>query len=202
MRRGWWIVPVALVSVIVVVWLILAGLPLRRTDQVRRTPPAAETIAEGTVAAPARPPDTGTLIDLPSEELLPPSTATVPTTTVPASPAPAPTPAPAAVPPAVIVEERPREAIPPPMASASAAISEGEASSVLSRFLGSGNRYRDVSRECVEVRGEGYRNAGYGFSVWDACVRGGGARRLGRWRVDAMTREVFEQQEDGRYQRP
>jgi hypothetical protein len=62
--------------------------------------------------------------------------------------------------------------------------------------------YNDVRDECLAVRGGGYRNVGYAFSVWDSCPGGGGSRMLGRWRVDAKTREVFRQQNDGRYLKP
>jgi hypothetical protein len=77
-------------------------------------------------------------------------------------------------------------------------ISEAEATTVLRRHLASSNPY-DLSTNCMQIRSAGYRNVGYTFSVWDACVEGGGTRMLGRWRVDAKTREVFRQGDDGRY---
>ena len=43
---------------------------------------------------------------------------------------------------------------------------------------------------------------GFDYEVWHSCERGGGSRLLGRWRVDALTREVFRQYDDGRYLRP
>ena len=80
-------------------------------------------------------------------------------------------------------------------------ISEPEATSALRRHLAAANPY-DVSSTCLQLRSAGYRNVGYTFSVWDACVEGGGTRMLGRWRVDARTGEVFRQGDDGRYVRP
>jgi outer membrane biosynthesis protein TonB len=93
---------------------------------------------------------------------------------------------------------------PPPPAQSTPApgqeISEGAASATLRGYVG--GFYREVSGDCLEIRGHGYRNVGYTFSVWNACNEGGGSRMLGRWRVDSKTREVFRQREDGRYLRP
>jgi hypothetical protein len=81
-------------------------------------------------------------------------------------------------------------------------ISESEAGSTLRRYINSSNYYDGVSGDCLSIRGHGYSNVGYTFSVWDGCVSGGGSRMLGRWRVDSKTREVFRQREDGRFLRP
>ena len=91
--------------------------------------------------------------------------------------------------------------MPPPPAPREE-ISEVEASSTLRGYITSSNYYDGVSSTCLSIRGQGYRNVGYTFSVWDSCVSGGGSRMLGRWRVDAKTREVFRQREDGRFLRP
>ena len=58
-------------------------------------------------------------------------------------------------------------------------------------------------------------DAGWGGAVWKtlgepivnvssrlAAIDYGSTRMLGRWRVDAKTREVFRQADDGRYLRP
>ena len=60
----------------------------------------------------------------------------------------------------------------------------------------------DVESSCLQVRSQGYQNVGYTMSAWDSCNSGGGSRMLGRWRVDAKTREVFRQRADGRYLQP
>jgi hypothetical protein len=81
-------------------------------------------------------------------------------------------------------------------------IGEGEATATLRDHLASSNPYDGVSSGCLQLRSVGYVNGGYTYSVWDSCVEGGGTRMLGRWRVDAKTREVFRQGADGRYGRP
>ena len=139
-----------------------------------------ETIAEENAPPPAAPRQTGTIVEVPSE---PPPPAGV-------APAPAPTSTPAPAPTSTPTPTPTRE------------ITEDEASHVLRGFVTSRTYYEGVSTQCVQLRGTGYRNVGYGFTVWDSCVEGGGSRMLGRWRVDAKTREVFRQQEDGRYLRP
>lgn len=69
----------------------------------------------------------------------------------------------------------------------------------LTSFVISNNIY-DVPKECVDVRSNGYKNVGYTLNVVDLC--GPEPRSLGRWRVDAVTREVFRQSGDGRFVRP
>jgi outer membrane biosynthesis protein TonB len=91
---------------------------------------------------------------------------------------------------------------PRPDAQPSGEISDAEGSNTLRGFITSRTYYDGVSSNCVEIRSLGYRNVGYGYSVWDACVPGGGTRLLGRWRVDSKTREVFRQHDDGRFLRP
>jgi hypothetical protein len=210
-RSTWWIVPLVIVGLVLVAWLLLAGLPFGRDRRVVATA-TTETIAEGTASP--QPEPTGTLVEVGQDDEIPLETETAPPavvtqTTPPVTQTEAPAPAP------VVVEERrppvtpapvrqppaPRPQPAPQPAPARAELSEDEAASVLRGHLGSNNPY-DVSADCLQVRGAGYRNVGYGFSVWDACVSGGGSRMLGRWRVDAKTREVFRQRDDGRYLRP
>jgi type IV secretory pathway VirB10-like protein len=204
-RSTWWIVPAVIVGLIVIAWLVLAGLPFGREKSIVTTE-TSETIAEATVATP--PAETGTVVDLggtaepPFEmetappQITPPITQTQPTTqpppviveepvVIPPPPRPVPVPVPTT-----------REPEPEPVREE---ISESEARSTLRRHLAAANPY-GVSPNCLQLRSAGYRNAGYTFSVWDACVEGGGTRMLGRWRVDAKTREVFRQGDDGRYQ--
>ncbi len=206
-RSTWWIVPAVVVGLVVIAWLLLAGLPFKREQAIVVTE-TAETIAEGTVDAP--PAETGTVVDLggtveppfPTQTAapptLPPITTTQPSTQPPpviveepvVLPPPRPVPVPVPVPPTTT-----REPAPEPVRDE---ISEAAATTALRRHLVTGNPY-DVSPNCLQIRSAGYRNVGYTFSVWDACVEGGGTRMLGRWRVDAKTREVFRQGDDGRY---
>jgi hypothetical protein len=198
-RSTWWIVPAVIVGLVVIAWLLLAGLPFGRDERVVTTE-TTETIAEGTVDA--TPVETGTVVDFGDTAEPPFATQT------------APPPATQTQPPPVIVEEPPSTPAPrpapptttrapqPPQEETREEISESEASSTLRAHLGRANPYDGVSQRCLQIRSVGYRNAGYTFSVWDACVEGGGSRMLGRWRVDAKTREVFRQSDDGRYVRP
>jgi len=204
-RSTWWIVPAVIVGLVVIAWLLLAGLPFGREKTIVATE-TAETIAEGTVDRP--PAETGTVVDLGGTVEPPFPTQTLPTQTAP--------PITATQPPPVIVEEpvvipppRPISVpVPPPTTTTHEPepapepvrdeISEAEATTVLRRHLAASNPY-DLSPNCMQIRSAGYRNVGYTFSVWDACVEGGGTRMLGRWRVDAKTSEVFRQGDDGRY---
>ena len=208
-RSTWWIVPAVVVGLVVIAWLLLAGLPFGREKTIVATE-TSETIAEGTVER--QPAETGTVVDLGGTVEPPFPTQTVPTQTAPpitqtqpttqAPPViieepvvipPPPRPVPIPVPPPTTTRES--EPTPEPVRDE---ISEAEATTVLRRHLASSNPY-DRSPNCMQIRSAGYRNVGYTFSVWDACVDGGGTRMLGRWRVDAKTRDVFRQGDDGRY---
>lgn len=91
-------------------------------------------------------------------------------------------------------------AVPAPVQRAE--LSPSDATATLQSYVRS-TRYYGVANECVRVENRGYRNAGYNLEVWHSCPgSGGGARLLGRWRVDSKTREVFRQRGDGRYLRP
>lgn len=225
-----------IVGLVLVAWLLLAGLPFGGEKRVVATA-TTETIAEGTTTVP---PATGTIVEVGDDEefateTAPPpplatATQTVPPVTQtqpviveePAVPRQVP---PQRVPPQQVPPQRvppqrvpPRQVpaqpipatprpIPPPAPreepnQPQGEITESEASSVLRGHLAGANPYQGVSGNCLQIRGLGYRNVGYTFSVWDACVDGGGSRMLGRWRVDSKTREVFRQRDDGRYLRP
>jgi cell division septation protein DedD len=211
-------VPLVIVGLVVIAWLLLAGLPFGRDDDERADAPKVETIAEGT-AQPV-PQQTGTIVDVSEDAAAPPAntaTAAPVTATVPpvvtddeVTPAPIPVPRPEPArqqppvrqPAPVPVREQPPVREPAPVPARESVISESEATSVLRGYITSRTYYEGVRTECVQLRATGYQNVGYGFSVWDSCVSGGGSRMLGRWRVDAKTREVFRQREDGRYLRP
>ncbi|HEX6099423.1 MAG TPA: hypothetical protein VF432_24125 [Thermoanaerobaculia bacterium] len=146
----------------------------------------------------------------------PPATATTPppattTTTRPAPPVqrqPAP---PVQRPPVVAQQPRqqpqqqPRPTPAParvvPRAAPSEEITGDEAVATLRDYV-RGRRYYPVANECIRVENRGYRNVGYTLEVWHSCAGGGASRLLGRWRVDSKTREIFKQQDDGRYLRP
>ena len=226
-RGAWWIVPLIIIAIVLIAWLLLAGLPFGRREQKHVvTAPATETIAEGT-APPAQPQSTGTIVDV--TETAPPPLATE------TAPPPAQTSAPVQTPAPVVVEEstapppspaqsRPAPVVPRPVpvtprpvpatprpapvtpaparTEPAGEITGDEAAATVRGFITSRNYYSDVAGGCIQVRTQGYRNVGYTFTVWDGCVNGGGSRMLGRWRVDAKTREVFRQQDDGRYLRP
>lgn len=221
-RSTWWIVPAVIVGLVLVAWLLLAGLPFGGEKRVVATA-TTETIAEGPVGT--RPAETGTVVEVGGDdefatETAPPpplatATQTVPPVTQtqpviveeplerqqPQTPQPGPIRAtPRPIPPPQPVEDRSEP--PAPRPEPSGEISESEASSILRGHLAGSNPYDGVSGSCLQVRSLGYRNVGYTFSVWDACVEGGGSRMLGRWRVDSKTREVFRQRDDGRYLRP
>jgi hypothetical protein len=212
MRRGlpWWIVPAVIVGLILVAWLVLAGLPFGGNRD-RKVPaaPKSETIAEGTsTRAP------GTVIDVQDEQTttadeapntiteVPPvgttTTIVMPTSTVAQTPPPVTT----TVPPQPAPVQRPPIATPPPATTIPQRdITEAEAAAQLRGYVTSRNYY-GVATECVKINARGYRNEGYAFEVWHACAGGGSSRLLGRWRVDVHTREVFRQSDDGRYVRP
>jgi zinc-ribbon domain len=226
-RSTWWIVPAVIVALVLLAWLLLAGLPFGRDKQVVATA-TTETIAEGT--APAPPAPSGTVVEVDTAEppfltetapppplttTQPPVTQTQPPPVVIEQPRTAPPPAtppvsrpiprpapPVQIPAPPVQTPAPRpQPQPEPAPREDAEISEAEATSVLRGHLGSSNPY-DVPANCLQFRSAGYRNVGYTFAVWDTCVSGGGTRMLGRWRVDSKTREVFRQREDGRYLRP
>ena len=166
------------------------------------------------------PPQTGTLVEVPpgsTDDSFEITTATTtiaappiadapppnvtPTTTTRATPTPGATVT--AAPPVISTQPlpQPRPVTPPP-APSRAELTPDEATATLRNYVRS-TRYYDVAGECIRVENNGYRNAGYAMEVWHSCPgSGGGSRLLGRWRVDAKTREVFRQRDDGRYLRP
>lgn len=221
-----------IVGLVLVAWLLLAGLPFGGEKRVVATATTA-TIAEGTTTV--QPAATGTIVEVGDDEefateTAPPpplatATQTVPPVTqtqpviveepsvprqVPPQRVPPQQVPPQRVPPQQVPSQpipRNPQPIPPPAPreepnEPAAEITESQASSTLRGHLAASNPYEGVSGSCLQVRGLGYSNAGYTFSVWDACVEGGGSRMLGRWRVDSKTREVFRQRDDGRYLRP
>jgi hypothetical protein len=216
-QTPWWIVPAVIIGLLLLAWLVIAGLPFGRDEAPgieART--ETETIAEGRAER-----EPGTVLDVPGTlDDEPDSTATmvVTTTTVappvptptptPASPAPAPTPVPTPGPVATATgtvqiprQTRPSTPPPAPTPTPNRFITEAEAAAELRGYVTSRNFY-GVASSCVRLNGRGLRNEGYGFEIWHACAGGGASRLLGRWRVDAKTRELFRQREDGRYLSP
>ena len=206
-RTPWWVVPLVIVGLVVVAFLVLLGLPFGGRDADRPVSTAAktETVAEADPVPSAAPVPTGTLIDVteepPPEVLAPTPTQTTATTaTIATTPPVRTTPPPARTVPAPRTEPRtePRRETPPPAAEErSEEIGVSEAMSIVRGFVTSRDYY-GVGANCIAVGSLGYQNVGYTLEVRDSCSQ----RSLGRWRVDAKTRELFRQREDGRYLRP
>ena len=191
--RPWCIVPLVIIALVIVAFAVMLLMPFGGREEGRPAREVAETdtVEEG-APAPARPAETGTLVDLGQ----PPPAAT--TTTAMAAPPPVTTTVVTTPPPPPIeIERTPAPAPAPVPAPAPAEISEGEAVATLRGYVTS-RRYYDVGPECIGIASAGYRNAGYTLEVQDTC----NSRSLGNWRVDSKTREVFRQREDGRYLRP
>ena len=66
-------------------------------------------------------------------------------------------------------------------------------------YVTSRDYYRFGSADCIGAVSQGYKNRGYAIDIVDRC---GDHGRLGRWRIDSVTREVFVERADGRYLRP
>lgn len=177
-----------MVGIVVIAFLVLAGLPFggKRRDGTPQRPRAVETVNE----APP-PPQSATIVEVPSnlDETKAAKTKR---------------PQPSVVAPATVARQVPAAKAPSPapvLASRveRSEISGAEAEAALREYVMSTNYYR-LAANCVRVDNRGYQNVGYTLEMRDGC--GGGSRMLGRWRVDAKTREIFRQREDGRYLRP
>ena len=187
-------VPITLIILGIAVWALLSGMPfatdskkLTRTEQ-----PAPEVVNE----------QTGTTAT--TSQISNPDEISTTTTATPAGmPAPPPQPItqvppqPAAIPPPVATPPVARPRITPP-APAAGEVSESEAEDVVRQYVTSSDYY-GTSADCIGTSSQGYKNRGYVIHVVDRC---GDRGRLGRWRVDSVTREVFVQKADGRYLRP
>ena len=205
-RRGtWWIIPLVLLVFGGLAWLVLAGLPFGRDDREPEAP-RVETIAEGTVA-PSSPGETGTIIDVPGERESGP--VNVPARIPPnvAEPEPEPDRKPVNVPdrepvpePKPVPDREPAKK-PAPAPEQPRLLTDAQAAATLRDYVTSRDYY-DVEDDCLRIESRGFRNRGFAYEVWHSCERGGRSRLLGRWRVDALTREVFRQRGDGRYLRP
>ena len=212
-RFPWWLIPLVLLVIGGLAWLLLAGLPFGGRD---REPEVArvetETIAEGTTAAPSSPRETGTILDVEGEKpsaLEPNIEPATQTTTPPSSAQPIPKPATPKPQPATVPTPRPTTPAPRPPTPAlhpttitQPLLNDEQASATLRDYVTSRNYYSGVDDDCIRVESRGFRNRGFAYEVWSSCERGGASRLLGRWRVDALTREVFRQHDDGRYLRP
>lgn len=231
-RSRWWIAPAVVVGLVLIAWLVLAGLPFGGEEPKPGAAEPTETIAE----AEPQPGAPGTLIEVPpgsaddSFEIAttttqappiaaePAPTATAPpATTPPPTATAAPPAAPVQRPPVIAEQPRPQPQPPPrtepqrtpppaPVRVVPRPDRDGEISAAEAeatlRSYVRSSRYYPVAGECIRVENRGYRNVGYNLEVWHSCPGGGVSRLLGRWRVDSKTREVFRQREDGRYLRP
>ena len=82
-------------------------------------------------------------------------------------------------------------------------ISEARATERVSEYVRARNYY-NLPAECFALRNLGYRNVGYTVEIYSAdCEqRRGSPELLGRWRVDALTEEIFVENSSGRFVRP
>jgi hypothetical protein len=197
------LVPLAIIVLIFIAWKLLSGFPRKQNETVRTSTVAVTTIGEEAggsnpdlVGTAATAPSTATIVEgndsgsdmSPLSDPMPAPPVPVnqqPPLSVPAPPSP---PAPAPVPPS-----QPERSL--------KEMTETQARGALLDWLAS-TRYYSVSTECLGVRSRGYSNRGY---VIEAYAKGCSNRddgTLDRWRVDALTHEVFRQNEDGRYVRP
>ncbi len=71
-------------------------------------------------------------------------------------------------------------------------ISEADAVARLRSYIVSYDPY-DVPRDCLNIRSLGYEGVGYTLEVTNVCAPQ--SFPLGRWRVDAVTREVSHQRQ-------
>lgn len=211
----WWIVPLVIVGLVVIAWLVLAGLPFGGEERDTRGIAVEETgtIAEATAPTTVSP--TATIIEVPTERL--PTTETIlpplesPDVEAPASsagvppgstPTPSPTqPAPSSPKPSPVPSPAPQPAPSTPAAQPTR-ITNSDAQARLRSFITSRNYYPDVARSCLQIRDQGFSNEGYGFTVWQACIGGGGAKRVGTWRVDAKNGSLYRRNDNGKYVSP
>lgn len=197
-----------IVGIVVLAFLALMGLPFGREDAERR--PIAveetETIAEGPAASTASP--TATIVEVPGEDLPVTSTLAPNDGIEPGDPVPVPATSPPATPEPEPPVPTTTSAMPPPSTAApeppraATRVSESEAESRLRSYITGRNVYPDVARSCLQIRSDGFKNEGYGFSVWQACISGGGAKRVGMWRVDAKDGSLYRRNDRGRYVSP
>jgi hypothetical protein len=202
--KAWTIgIPIAIVVLIGIIWAVVAGMPFggqhqqsQQSNQIRPADrPAVDTIAEGTSTAATS--SIGDTTDMQSQQpaVPPPMTSVAPPPAAVPQPMPATTPPSSAAPSNQPVPTTTTQPVAPPRTQTQ--ISETEARAILARYLDARDPYHTPG-DCMVVRGSGFVNRGYGFDVFDHCQN----QRLGSWRVDAVTRELFEQKPDGRYLRP
>ena len=222
-------VPVTLIILGIAVWALLTGMPFSSEKKLSRTEqPAPPVVSEQSPGATS----TTTQIRYPGDEqqpqqsgagrgtevvettttampvqapAMPAPTATVPVPTpaVPQNqtpplirkPAPVPTPATGTDRTATTTSSANRSTVTPP---GTREITESQAEDVLRGYIVSRDYYQ-LGADCTGIASQGYSNRGYTIDVVDRC---GSRGRLGRWRVDTVTREIFVQKADGRYLRP
>lgn len=222
----WWIVPIVIVGLIIAAWVFTSRRPEGAEDGGTRV------AQQQPGPASAAPPDTGTIAPAVAQQppaystiapVAPAVTAPmVPTSTTAQVPAPQPQVAPPAAPkpaPVRTAQAKPApRAAEQPMTSAAdrpipqkdegrddaedeSQISESEAVGIARSYVVSRGVYH-VAPDCISVSSQGLVNVGYTVDVWDTCEGGGGSRRLGQWRVDAKTGEIFRRDDSGRYREP
>ena len=219
---GWLIAAGITVLVIVLgLWAFLGGMPFGKSQpSVAANGQPLDTIGEGSATGtlsqigdaapltPVPPPATGdttgtfatTTTSMPIDAgTAAPSTPVAPPTATYAAPPP-PRPIPRPVPqPVPVLQPAP---IPQPTPPASDELLDESGATVrLRSFLAQNNPY-DVPIRCLDISSLGFSNRGYTLQVTQLACDSAEARTLDRWRVDALTREVFRQRSDGRFTRP
>lgn len=181
-----------LIGIVIIAWLFVTGLPFGgdRRDGQRQQPRRVETVTEAPPPAPS-----ATIVEVPA------TVGDTATSKTKSSPPQAAIDVPATIVRKTQTAKAPRAAPVVTSRVERSEISGAEAEAALREYVVSTNYYR-LAADCVRVDNRGYENVGYTLDVWDRCNEGGGSRMLGRWRVDAKTREIFRQRADGRYLRP
>ena len=194
---------VALIALALVAWALLTGMPFGHRDETltRAATSNPDVVAEQkgnstTVSQIVEPAGSGdqTATMETTSTILQPTASMAPISPPPRS-APRPPPI-SSQPPPVTTPDQPAPTASP--APSGRPISEDEAAGILRGYVTSNNYYQ-TTPDCVGIVPMDHENAGYTIDVVDRC---GDRGRLGRWRVDEVTREVFVRRADGRYLRP
>ena len=211
-------VPITLIILGIAVWALLTGMPfssdskkLSRTEQPAPAVINEQSGATATTSQIRNPGDQpedevsgagrGTEVISTTTTAMPAGMSTPPRQAAPRPAAPvvaAPSPVVTASPAPKADSSAPAPTPPPVSRATTSEITESQAEDVLRGYITSRDYY-GVGADCVGVASQGYKNRGYTIDVVDRC---GDRGRLGRWRVDTLTREVFVEKRDGRYLRP
>ena len=218
-------VPITLIVLAVAVWALLSGMPFatdsRKLTRTQQPAPSVVNEQPGTTATTSEIRGPGDQPQAPvsgagrGTEVISTTTTAMPAAMpVPAPPPPQPVTQRPPLPPATqtavvappVAAPVPVRRTPPPATrpaetstAATSEITESQGEDIVLRYVTSRDYYGLGSADCVGAVSQGYKNRGYAIDVVDRC---GDRGRVGRWRVDSVTREVFVEKADGRYLRP